>query len=166
MHWILIASFKHTLRFCCCFLLPQVFYNRRGINWNVYFWHPFLLHYYDYYRIHFYTFPGMKKFGPRSRTILHHIHIIFLNIYTVVLLFLKLTRPCNTLLIHCNTITPFFYIYTRLISWRKRGDREDMIIGQDYVSYLQEETLFKCHFILFTEEVFKYQGKSDRILIR
>ena len=137
MHWILITSFKHTLRFCCCFLLPQVFYNRRGINWNVYFWHPFLLHYYDYYRIHFYTFPGMKKFGPRSRTILHHIHIIFLNIYTVVLLFLKLTRPCNTLVIHYNTITPFFYIYTRLISWRKRGDRrrEDMIIGQDYISY-------------------------------
>ena len=135
-------------------LLPykKCFHNKRGINWNVYFWHPFLLHYYDYYRIHFYTFPGMKKFGPRSRTILHHIHIIFLNIYTVVLLFLKLTRPCNTLLILCNTITPFsIFIHDSFPLW-KRGDREkeDMIIGQDYVSYLQQETLFKCHFTLCT----------------
>ena len=151
-------------------LLPykKCFHNKRGINWNVYFWHPFHHYYYDYYRIHFYTFPGMKKFGPRSRTILHHIHIIFLNIYTVVLLFLKLTRPCNTLLILYNTITPFSIFIHDSFPLRKRGDREkeDMIIGQDYVSYLQQETLFKCHFVLFTEEVFKYQGKSDRILIR
>ena len=125
-------------------------------------------YYYDYYRIHFYTFPGMKKFGPRSRTILHHIHIIFLNICTVILLFLKLTRPCNTLLILYNTITPFSIFIHDSFPLRKRGDREkeDMIIGQDYVSYLQQETLFKCHFILFTEEVFKHQGKSDRILLR